>query len=359
MTVNMTVFFKELIFWSIIGLLIPVPILAKEKFEKKKVDQEKIPSTIEIPPSGRVEMQFDGKMLLVYSAPGMPDSLSMNKDVAEEIFGDTATDLRSDGDRSKEKFIHIGRPVKLDELKTNGIKIGEPKGNQKYYKIKYQSAFPKLKLGSYNWFWPVYWEEKDAYTFPNVDAIAGPDAIPAKIVKYNLRNSQAGEQIYSFPLARPWNWWIAGTEQEINGQMIHFAFAPQFETSVAGASAAAHISQIHKGQFTDIRKNILIAYGVERPTRQVNLAVPITLGAINIASLLVRTEDFGSATTIPGNKPATEPEDKSAIIVTAQRKIPKAKLIVYVGADALYGCSSITYDKPAKQIHLSCIKTKI
>lgn len=303
-----------------------------------------ISQEINIPINGKIEMMVNDKITSVYTSPGMPNSLYITKEFASYMYGNLANIFLELNDK---KRVLVIQRIEFNEINTRGVKIA---------KLLENSKFIKLKFINHNVDWYVTWLEREAYTYANTDAIAGPHAIPFDIVKYNINTPQQGEIRFTLPMANTYHWWIAGTQQKVDGVKIFFSFAPQFETSVAGASAAAHISKIHGGRFVGHTKPVKIAFGVERPTRQVNFATPLYIGPINLSSVLARTEDYGSAKTIAGYDKSLLIPDEDSIIVTAKRKIPYAINVVYIGTDALSSCSSITYDKPAKLIYLSCIK---
>lgn len=81
---------------------------------------------------------------------------------------------------------------------------------------------------------------------------------------------------------------------------------------------------------------------------------PLTIGAITLDGLMVRTADFGSAAGIPeGAQPDPDP-DPDEIVVTGTKKMKKRELRQEIGRDALDRCSSIVFDKRARTVTLSC-----
>lgn len=152
---------------------------------------------------------------------------------------------------------------------------------------------------------------------------------------------------------RPDTWWVAATSKTIGGKSITFAFAPQFAKTVASAAAGAAISTELGGTFTGAAQRVIISHGVERPARMMRLTGSLDLGPVNIDRLLVRTADFGSASSIRDEEadPSKMTDD---IVVNGKRTPSRASYIVYIGADALRGCASITYDKPNRLIQLMC-----
>ena len=171
-------------------------------------------------------------------------------------------------------------------------------------------------------------------------------------MRYRLRKASGTEREISVPLL-PDTWWVAATSKTIGGKSVRFAFAPQFATTVASAGAGAAISAELGGALTGAAQRVVISHGVERPVRAMRLTRPLDLGPVSIDRLLVRIADFGSANAIPDEEPDPS-ELTDDIVVNGKRKRSRASYIVYVGADALRDCASITYDKPRHLIQLMC-----
>lgn len=84
--------------------------------------------------------------------------------------------------------------------------------------------------------------------------------------------------------------------------------------------------------------------------RTLRLARPFIVGPLAIAELGVRTGDFGNATAI-----REEGGDPDEVVVTGERRRNRDRDRVAIGADQLRNCSSITFDKRARQVRLSCV----
>ena len=94
-----------------------------------------------------------------------------------------------------------------------------------------------------------------------------------------------------------------------------------------------------------------IRFGIERPVRTMRLSAPLLIGGRPLTELGVRTADFGNASGIPEVGAVTDPDE---IVVTAAKKGERDYSLL-VGRDFLSGCSSLTYDFPAKLIRLRCL----
>lgn len=96
-----------------------------------------------------------------------------------------------------------------------------------------------------------------------------------------------------------------------------------------------------------------IAFGVERPVRTLTLGAPLRLGALAVATLGVRTADIGNVSTIrDADEPTPDPDE---VVVTAKMKRDPNRDRLALGRDQLDRCSSIVFDKPARQVRLACL----
>ena len=98
-----------------------------------------------------------------------------------------------------------------------------------------------------------------------------------------------------------------------------------------------------------------IFFGIERPVRTLTLARPMAIGALSLATLGVRTQDAGNAGAIREAGAVVPTPDPDEVVVTAKNKRDVRRDVLSLGADQLSRCSSIVFDKPAKQIRLSCL----
>ena len=81
------------------------------------------------------------------------------------------------------------------------------------------------------------------------------------------------------------------------------------------------------------------------------LARPFDVGALSIGSLDVRVAD-GNASGLPEAADAGDPNE---VVVTAKGERDRSRDTITLGRDQLDRCSSIVFDKPAKQVRLSCV----
>ena len=293
----------------------------------------------------KIEITIEGRPVTAFTSPGMPSEINISKSFAQSLYGKSANKFASTFERiiaalAKDDF--DDSPPQYVQSRIGPIKI---RGQQRVAKIRMSGEASKQL---------VRWHDADKYEFSNV--LVGPYAIPAPIIRFALRAAQPGETIFSVPLASADKWWVATTPKQIGKKKVYFAFAPQFETTLASAAAGASIAENYGGEFVGDAQQILISHNVARPARPVRLKSPLSFGPMNISKILVRNRDYGDANSIKEAKAADANDDE--ILVQARRKGTDPAYVVYIGNDMLKNCSSITYDKPAKTITLSCIPLK-
>jgi len=183
------------------------------------------------------------------------------------------------------------------------------------------------------------------------DAVIGPGLIPAAAVRFELRPARPGERLSVLPLVGQGGLDSAWGERfallAIGGSPLRVQFDPGRRRTVATASAGARIAGALGGQLAGPAEPVEIAFGVSRPVRSLHLARPLQIGAISLRELGVRTHDFGS---VRGIAEAGADPDEVVVVAKGKKRVEQIKL----GADVLDRCSSITFDKAARQVRLSC-----
>ena len=186
------------------------------------------------------------------------------------------------------------------------------------------------------------------------DVALGPQALPWNQVRFRLRPAQPGERRLRFPIVR--ETLIATVVRfRVGGQEVRLGFAPQRPVSVATAAAGALLAETHGGALGAQRERIVLAAGIERPVRPMRLARPLSVEGLSIASLLVRTRDFGGETSLPGLEADDAETSADEVVVTARADASPAVYYIMLGADALAPCSSITFDNLHRRVELSCL----
>jgi len=194
-----------------------------------------------------------------------------------------------------------------------------------------------------------------------VDAVAGPAGLDEPVVRFMLRTPQAGERTATLPMAKMGglfaSWFGSYAEITVGGAPMLVRFDPHHARTVANASAATRLAAAFGGRLEGLAGEQEIAFGIERPVRGMVLARPVPIGPLSLGALAVRTADGGSVASIPDAAAARVPAaDPDEVVVTARgKKHDPRRDQLTLGADQLDRCSSIVFDKPARQIRLSCL----
>ncbi|QCB41290.1 hypothetical protein E5673_02845 [Sphingomonas sp. PAMC26645] len=188
------------------------------------------------------------------------------------------------------------------------------------------------------------------------DGSIGPASLPEPVVRILLNAPRAGERTVALPMVDGGGLLgkLSGTFAQITigGQPIRVRFDPYHPRTTVTANAATLIAQAQRGTLVGLTAPVEIAFGIARPVRTMTLATPLLVGPLALSSLGVRTTDVGSAAAIPDAD--APPPDPDEIVVIAKGKRDASRDRLTIGADLLDRCSSIVFDKPAKQIRLTC-----
>jgi hypothetical protein len=192
----------------------------------------------------------------------------------------------------------------------------------------------------------IGWFERDIA--PGYDGLLGPLAFAHPVVTMRLRARSPGEQIITRGLSTL-GYFGVGVVLRLKPLTV-VQFDPASPTTVANAMMANELAGSLRGHFVGGVHSRMIALGVSRPVRTLQFDTPLQMDGLRIAQTEVRMQDTGSTNSIPDEAP-----DPDEIIVSALSKNDKRLRFIILGADALRNCSSITFDKPQRQIRLSCV----
>ncbi|TCP73137.1 aspartyl protease family protein [Sphingomonas sp. PP-CE-1G-424] len=188
------------------------------------------------------------------------------------------------------------------------------------------------------------------------DGSIGPGSLPEPVVRIALRTPRPGERTIALPMVDGGGLFgrLSGEFAQIviGGQPVRVRFDPYHPRTTVTANAAALIAEAQRGTLTGVAEPVEIAFGITRPVRTMTLATPLAVGPLLLSTLGVRTSDVGSAASIPEADAA--PPDPDEIVVTAKGKRDPKRDRLTIGADLLDRCSTIVFDKPAKQVRLTC-----
>lgn len=179
------------------------------------------------------------------------------------------------------------------------------------------------------------------------DGAVGPGGVPADIVRFDLRAPKPGERTATLPLAQ-FLFQPTYARIDVGGRPLTILFDPEHAQTLATAGAGASIAAAFGGTLTGGTGRAEVAFGIDRPIRTLKLARPMAIGPLSITTLSVRIGDNGSVGGI-----ADADADPDEIVVTAKKKGNRRDVLI-IGRDQLDRCSSIVFDKKAKQIRLTC-----
>lgn len=212
-------------------------------------------------------------------------------------------------------------------------------------KISGQSSVTRLAYAGLNYRRRVVWFERDYAQ--GADAAVGPGGIPADRIRFELRAPRGGEQITMLPLVqqlfRP-----TYAQVTLGKRKLILLFDPQHARSLATAGAGALLAEALGGQLQGGTSPQPVAFGINRPARLLKFQRPLQLGALRLDEVLVRIADNGSLAGV-----ADADADPEEVVVSAKGSNNRRDVLI-VGRDLLDRCSAIEFDKPARQIRLSC-----
>ncbi|MFA5970421.1 MAG: hypothetical protein WC816_14400 [Sphingomonas sp.] len=212
-------------------------------------------------------------------------------------------------------------------------------------RVKGDSAVTRLEFGSTGFKRRAVWFERP-YT-RGADASIGPGGVPADVVRFQLRAAGPGERTISLPLVQKF-FFPAYAGVKLGNRTLAVLFDPTHDRSLATAGAGQALAAVLGGQLVGETGHAEVAFGIERPIRTLRLGRPLAIGPLSFDSVAVRISDNGSTAGI-----ADADADPDEITVTAKHANRRRDVLI-VGADQLRRCSSIVFDKPAKQIRLTC-----
>lgn len=219
------------------------------------------------------------------------------------------------------------------------VKVGPVRVNGK-------SSVTRLDFGTMNFRRRVVWFDR-RYE-PQGDGAVGPGGLPADVIRFELRPARPGERVATLPLVQRL---FQPTYSRITvaGREVNILFDPQHAQTLATAGAGSAIAADFGGQLAGATGKAEVAFGIDRPIRTLKLARTLAIGPLRFDSVPVRIGDSGSVAGI-----TDADADPDEVVVTAKGG-GKRRDVLIIGRDALAGCSSIVFDKPAKLIRLSCV----
>lgn len=187
------------------------------------------------------------------------------------------------------------------------------------------------------------------------DGVVGPGGLSDPVVRFTLRPAVAGERSHSLPMVDGGGLFGARAGLfatiDVAGSPLRVRFDLRRDESLATAGAGATLAAAFGGTLAATGRPMEIAFGIERPTRMMALRRAVAVGPLSLDRIAVRTADFGNADGIAVEGAVVDPDE---VVVTARSLRDRSRDLLTVGRAALSRCSSLTFDKPARQIRLSC-----
>jgi hypothetical protein len=233
-------------------------------------------------------------------------------------------------------------------LKKGFIAIGYAVGPER---VKGSTDVASIGLGAEPFKRRIAWTPL-AFT-PAADGVIGPGGVPEPVVRFVLGPARAGERTVTLPMMTQGGvasgWGERYARIDVGGEPMRVRFDPHHPRTLATAAAAARIATAQGGTLSGAPRMTEIAFGIERPVRDMTLARALTVGPLAVLAMGVRTGDVGSAAAI-----REQDGDPDEVIVAAGKKRDPSRDRLSIGADLLSRCSSLVFDKPAKLIRLTC-----
>ena len=219
-------------------------------------------------------------------------------------------------------------------------------------KVRFNSAVIRYGVNTTETKRRVLWADRDFA--PGVDGGIGPGGVAHPIVRFILREPSPREVTFTLPLfGTSAGYGALETKMIINGEAIGIGFDLTRDATLATAAAAAALSATNGAQLSGEARQEDIRMGVARPVRTLSLQAPLLIGMLQLREISARVSDNSD-----GNAIADKDVDASEIVVTAKGAKSKPHYSILIGREALAHCSSLTFDKLAKLIRLSCIPSR-
>ncbi|WP_374944498.1 hypothetical protein [Sphingomonas sp.] len=180
----------------------------------------------------------------------------------------------------------------------------------------------------------------------NADVALGPESVPHTVVTFLMRPEVSGERRIGLPMTRKGG--RLGTIVQVGQASVFVQWNLQRVDSLATAAAANDLAATNGAKLEGAPRTEIIRFGVARPVRSLRLAAPLVIGPVRVAAMNARISDYGNAGGIPDAD-----ADPNEVVVYGKRK-DRSEHVLTIGRGDLSRCSSISFDKAAKRINLTC-----
>lgn len=249
-----------------------------------------------------------------------PNMISLSGDyIVTGVMDGQPISLVVDGTSPDKPLLNPGYAKK--SILASGVRIGQFSVGPTILPV--WAAETDLIFDGIDWRQSVIWSDRQYVK--NADGGIGPNGIPYKIVKLELRPPVENEKIYTFPMIEGEK---AASQMVFGDKSVDIIFSHRADKTVATPQAAAAIAAELGGKYGKITENIAIAFDVERPTQSLQLAQTLDIVGKKLATLQAIVDD------------AAHSDDDHYLLT--------------IGRDDLDHCSSLSFDNVAKEIRLSC-----
>lgn len=283
----------------------------------------RLPEELVLTGQNIIEMTIEGERLRLEVRPEAPDAPMLNPDVAARL-------------ALKPGMFGFRSAVGAERVN----------GNSAVQKVDYGAGAKKQR---------IFWADRASSTI--ADGTISPASLPYSRVRFQLRAPTARESDQRLPLD---NFGFlgrlgVGTTLALEGEKLRLQFSLQRDETLVSAPTGNWLAEKLGGKFTGQPRQTLIYYGILRPTREMRLAIPVRVGALQLTSADVRYSDYGDASGIATQDAddAEGPGDSEEIVVVG-KKDKKVDLRIVAGRRFLQDCSSLVYDLKQRELSLSC-----
>jgi len=190
----------------------------------------------------------------------------------------------------------------------------------------------------------------DTIATPGVDAVIGPAGVSQDVITVQLRPAQQGERTFTLPLiVVQENYGRIGTVVQIGDQAVAVGWDMTRDSTLITAAAAADLAKANGGHFVGEKRKDRVVFDVQRPVRAMDITTPFAIGPINLTHVTAWVGDYGDTSQVPDDQ-----ADPNEIVVTAKGSKIQSFHAIVIGRNDMAQCSSVTYDKPGRQIRLVC-----
>jgi hypothetical protein len=151
---------------------------------------------------------------------------------------------------------------------------------------------------------------------------------------------------------------LSGHKEDALTTGVSFAVERELKYPLASAATGAAIAAAYGGRLSGETWDEPIAFGVTRPVRLLTLERPFVIGPFAFKQIAVRTRSSrdaaGSGEAIAEAEDQSSLDPQEIIVEALGKKAKKPAFTFAIGRTSLQQCASITFDKAARKISLSC-----